>query len=214
MLKCVSAALRRTSFDATDDSPHLLRKTYSLRHIVAGNRNEQLSNLVGLSNHRTATRLRQTVREARYPTHVPSGPLGGTRPESDVHAVRQRVFHAAATKIGTGHSLAGCQAAGLPPSPARIPIRIEPNTIPPSSPQWTSRFQCSGKEDPMGDTKNDINARFFYIGRMLTLHVSLPPTHLRAKNQNERDRSGRHELHQRAQAQRRQKSYPNKPRPA
>ncbi len=64
MLKCLRAALGRTGFDATGESPHVLRNTYSLRHIVSGKTKEQVSNLVGLSNHRTATRLRQTVREA------------------------------------------------------------------------------------------------------------------------------------------------------
>jgi len=64
MLKCVSAALNRTGFDATEERSHLIRHTYSLRHIATGKTTEQVSNLMGLSSHRTATRLRQTVREA------------------------------------------------------------------------------------------------------------------------------------------------------
>jgi site-specific recombinase XerD len=61
MLKCVRAALRRASLTAADESPRLLRNTYGRRHILAGKTNEQVSNLMGLSSHRTAARLRQTV---------------------------------------------------------------------------------------------------------------------------------------------------------
>ncbi|MFM0051540.1 tyrosine-type recombinase/integrase [Caballeronia grimmiae] len=61
MLKCVRAALSRAGLTAADESPRLLRNTYGRRHIVAGKTNEQVSNLMGLSSHRTATRLRQTV---------------------------------------------------------------------------------------------------------------------------------------------------------
>ena len=61
MLKCVRAALSRAGLTAADESPRLLRNTYGRRHIVAGKTNEQVSSLMGLSSHRTATRLRQTV---------------------------------------------------------------------------------------------------------------------------------------------------------
>ena len=61
MLKCVRAALRRAGLSAADESPRLLRNTFGRRHIVAGKTNEQVSNLMGLSSHRTATRLRQTL---------------------------------------------------------------------------------------------------------------------------------------------------------
>ncbi|MEZ2354566.1 hypothetical protein [Caballeronia sp. RCC_10] len=64
MLKFARAALRRTGFDATDESPRLLRNTYSRRRIVAGKTNEEMNDLMGLSSHRTATRLRQTVEGA------------------------------------------------------------------------------------------------------------------------------------------------------
>src|SRR5471032_2415529 len=37
---------------------------------------------------------------------------------------------------------------------------------------------------------------FFYIGRMLTSDVDLLPAHFGGKNQNKRDRGGRHELHE------------------
>jgi len=61
MLKCVRAALKRAGLAAADESPRLLRNTFGRRHIVEGETNEQVSNLMGLSSHRTATRLRQTV---------------------------------------------------------------------------------------------------------------------------------------------------------
>jgi site-specific recombinase XerD len=60
MLKCVRVALRRADLSAADESPRLLRNTFGRRHILAGKTNEQVSNLMGLSSHRTATRLRQT----------------------------------------------------------------------------------------------------------------------------------------------------------
>jgi hypothetical protein len=52
---------------------------------------------------------------------------------------------------------------------------------------------------------------FFYIGRMLTLDVDFLPTYSRGKNQNERNRSGRHELHRWAPGQRRHKGYRGNP---
>ncbi|KXV03239.1 integrase [Caballeronia megalochromosomata] len=61
LLKCVRAALQRAGLSAADESPRLLRNTYGRRHIAAGKTNEQVSNLLGLSSHRTATRLRQTL---------------------------------------------------------------------------------------------------------------------------------------------------------
>ena len=61
MLKCVRVALRRADLSAADESPRLLRNTFGRRHILAGKTNEQVSNLMGLSSHRTATRLRQTL---------------------------------------------------------------------------------------------------------------------------------------------------------
>ncbi len=60
LVKCVRAALERAGLSAADESPRLLRNTYGRRHIAAGGTNEQVSNLLGLSSHRTVTRLRQT----------------------------------------------------------------------------------------------------------------------------------------------------------
>jgi site-specific recombinase XerD len=59
--KCVRLALTALDITAEDMSPRLLRNTYGRRHIVAGSTNEQTSNLLGLSSHRTAARLRQTM---------------------------------------------------------------------------------------------------------------------------------------------------------
>jgi len=59
--KCVRSALAALDITAGDMSPRLLRNTYGRRHICAGSNNEQVSNLLGLSSHRTATRLRQTI---------------------------------------------------------------------------------------------------------------------------------------------------------
>lgn len=67
MLKCVRAALRRARLSAADESPRLLRNTFGRRHIVGGKANEQVSNLMGLSSHRTATRLRQTLDASEIP---------------------------------------------------------------------------------------------------------------------------------------------------
>lgn len=63
LLKCVRAAMRGAELATADESPRLLRNTYGRRQIIAGKTNEQISNLMGLSSHRTATRLRQTVDE-------------------------------------------------------------------------------------------------------------------------------------------------------
>ncbi|MFM0523029.1 tyrosine-type recombinase/integrase [Caballeronia jiangsuensis] len=61
MLKCVRVALRCADLSAADESPRLLRNTFGRRQVIAGKTNEQVSNLMGLSSHRTATRLRQTI---------------------------------------------------------------------------------------------------------------------------------------------------------
>ncbi|WP_243751475.1 site-specific integrase [Paraburkholderia sp. BL10I2N1] len=58
---CVRAALRSVGTAAADESPRLLRNTYGRRHLSEGKSNEQVSGLLGLSSHRTATRLRQTL---------------------------------------------------------------------------------------------------------------------------------------------------------
>jgi site-specific recombinase XerD len=60
MLKCVRQALRSANLSAAVESPRLLRNTFGRRLIIAGKTNEQVSNLMGLSSHRTAARLRQT----------------------------------------------------------------------------------------------------------------------------------------------------------
>jgi hypothetical protein len=52
---------------AADESPRLLRNTYGRRHLLEGKTKEQVSNLLGLSSHRTATRLRETITEAGNP---------------------------------------------------------------------------------------------------------------------------------------------------
>ena len=53
----VGAALREADLAAAGESPRLLRNAYGIRHII-GKTDEQVSNLIGLSSHRTATRLR------------------------------------------------------------------------------------------------------------------------------------------------------------
>jgi site-specific recombinase XerD len=59
--QCVQAALRLVGATADDESPRLLRNTYGRRHLLEGKTNEQVSNLLGLSSRRTATRLRETI---------------------------------------------------------------------------------------------------------------------------------------------------------
>jgi site-specific recombinase XerD len=59
--KCVRSALGNIKVAATDMSPRLLRNTYGRRQISTGSTNEQVSNLLGLSSHRTAARLRHTL---------------------------------------------------------------------------------------------------------------------------------------------------------
>ncbi|VXB58078.1 Integrase [Burkholderia sp. 8Y] len=61
LLKCVRSALHEANLSAADESPRLLRNTFGRRHLIAGKSNEQVSSLMGLSSHRTATRLRQTI---------------------------------------------------------------------------------------------------------------------------------------------------------
>ncbi|WP_250475147.1 site-specific integrase [Caballeronia sp. GAFFF1] len=63
MLKCVRSALHAANLSAADESPRLLRNTFGRRHLISGKSNEQVSSLMGLSSHRTATRLRQTIEE-------------------------------------------------------------------------------------------------------------------------------------------------------
>jgi site-specific recombinase XerD len=65
--QCVSGALGAVGVAAADESPRLLRNTYGRRHLLQGKTNEQVSNLLGLSSHRTATRLRETITEAGNP---------------------------------------------------------------------------------------------------------------------------------------------------
>ncbi|WP_236572882.1 hypothetical protein [Burkholderia sp. 8Y] len=61
LLKCVRSALHEANLSAADESPRLLRNTFGRRHLIAGKSNEQVSSLMGLSSHRTAMRLRQTI---------------------------------------------------------------------------------------------------------------------------------------------------------
>ncbi|OUL85022.1 tyrosine-type recombinase/integrase [Paraburkholderia hospita] len=56
----VRQALRQVQISAADESPRLLRNTFGRRHLIDGMSNEQVSNLLGLSSHRTVNRLRQT----------------------------------------------------------------------------------------------------------------------------------------------------------
>ncbi|WP_438390483.1 tyrosine-type recombinase/integrase [Caballeronia sp. DA-9] len=59
--KSVRNALEKIKVTAADMSPRLLRNTYGRRRIIAGCTNEQVSNLLGLSSHRTTARLRHTL---------------------------------------------------------------------------------------------------------------------------------------------------------
>lgn len=63
---CVRTALRAVGAAAADESPRLLRNTYGRRHLIEGKSNEQVSGLLGLSSHRTATRLRDTLEEPEF----------------------------------------------------------------------------------------------------------------------------------------------------
>jgi hypothetical protein len=63
----VRAALRAVGAAAADESPRLLRNTYGRRQLLEGKTNEQVSNRLGLSSHRTATRLRETLTETGEP---------------------------------------------------------------------------------------------------------------------------------------------------
>lgn len=76
--QCVRAALRLVGAAADDESPRLLRNTYGRRHLLEGKTNEQVSNLLGLSSHRTATRLRETI--------TACGRLGALQAQDDTHA--------------------------------------------------------------------------------------------------------------------------------
>jgi site-specific recombinase XerD len=57
----VRQALQKAQISAADESPRLLRNTFGRRHLAAGMSTEQVSSLLGLSSHRTADRLRQTL---------------------------------------------------------------------------------------------------------------------------------------------------------
>jgi site-specific recombinase XerD len=59
--QCVRHALAEIDVAAADMSPRLMRNTYCRRHLQAGKTNEQVSSLLGLSSHRTAVRIRQTL---------------------------------------------------------------------------------------------------------------------------------------------------------
>jgi site-specific recombinase XerD len=63
---CVRTALRAAGVAAADESPRLLRNTFGRRHLVGGKSNEQVSSLLGLSSHRTATRLRDTLEKPDF----------------------------------------------------------------------------------------------------------------------------------------------------
>jgi site-specific recombinase XerD len=63
---CVRTALRVAGVAAADESPRLLRNTFGRRHLIGGKSNEQVSSLLGLSSHRTATRLRDTLEEPDF----------------------------------------------------------------------------------------------------------------------------------------------------
>lgn len=76
--QCVRGALHAIDAAAADESPRLLRNTYGRRHLLEGKTNEQVSNLLGLSSHRTATRLRETITE--------SGKLDAQQAQDGTHA--------------------------------------------------------------------------------------------------------------------------------
>jgi site-specific recombinase XerD len=59
----VRTALHLANISAVDESPRLLRNTYGRRHLTNGMSNEQVSSLLGLTSHRTVTRLRETLDE-------------------------------------------------------------------------------------------------------------------------------------------------------
>jgi site-specific recombinase XerD len=63
--QCVQKALQIAGASAADESPRLLRNTYGRRNLLEGRTNEQVNSLLGLSSHRTATRLRETIAEPR-----------------------------------------------------------------------------------------------------------------------------------------------------
>jgi site-specific recombinase XerD len=60
----VRSALRKADLSASDESPRLLRNTFCRRHLDEGKSNEQVSSLLGLTSHRTVTRLRETLSDA------------------------------------------------------------------------------------------------------------------------------------------------------
>jgi len=72
--QCVRHALAEIDVAAADMSPRLLRNTYCRRHLRAGKTNEQVSSLLGLSSHRTAVRIRQTIEQMYDPRETLSLP--------------------------------------------------------------------------------------------------------------------------------------------
>ncbi|MBN3754218.1 site-specific integrase [Paraburkholderia sp. Tr-20389] len=69
----VRQALHHAQISAPDESPRLLRNTFGRRHLIDGMSNEQVSNLLGLSSHRTVNRLRQTFDDEKIATPDGSG---------------------------------------------------------------------------------------------------------------------------------------------
>ncbi|SIT48011.1 Integrase family protein [Paraburkholderia ribeironis] len=61
----VRDALESIGFRAPDMSPRVLRNTFARRLLLAGRSNEDTSRILGLVSHRTVTRLRTTITEAR-----------------------------------------------------------------------------------------------------------------------------------------------------
>ena len=66
----VRSALQQAKVSAADESPRLLRNTYGRRHLAEGKTNEQVSCLLGLTSHRTVTRLRETIQGAEHPDNA------------------------------------------------------------------------------------------------------------------------------------------------
>jgi integrase len=58
----VRDALDAIGFTAPDMSPRVLRNTFARRQLLSGRTNEQTSAMLGLTSHRTAIRIRDTIR--------------------------------------------------------------------------------------------------------------------------------------------------------
>jgi integrase len=58
----VRDALDAIGFAAPDMSPRVLRNTFARRQLLSGRTNEQTSAMLGLTSHRTAIRIRDTIR--------------------------------------------------------------------------------------------------------------------------------------------------------